>query len=766
MLPNIRRNSTGIISSLIHLHHRIDRSRPQGRVPLLLLPLTRENNKSWAGFTSSSGRINSSAVYISSIRTTTDDNMTSLETAWLPKLPVPSLEQTMASYLEAVQVAVGDEEQKAETRSKVERFLSADGVGPKLQQLLIEKQSKEDNWAYHWWLDDMYMCNDIALPVNSNPGMAFPRRRQELSKDVAPNFVQDVADFVSAILDYKELIDRQLLPQDRALSREKGQPLCMAQYQRLFASYRTPGLEQDQLRSFPPPDENEHIIVAHQGQFWRLEVRHKGCRLSAEEMAFNFAAIMESTDGQKSSTLAGQQQQPQSSHHQHYPPLGLLTTANRRLWAQWRHQLLQDLINARSLQSIESSSMIVCIDQPFLPPPPLSGVEDEEVNHRVDTNRLLQMIHGGGSHWNTINRWFDKTVQFIFSPDGISGTCYEHSPAEGIVLVQVIEKALENVQALQQEAQQQEQQQQQDDNGQPIRAGGRIRRSTLTTLDNDDDGGRRGSNGGGSESGGGAGARTTSFPAPKRLTWKIDEDTRTAIETAAADVDRLVEDLDLRVFRFTPYGKNRIKTFNVSPDVYIQLMLQWTYYKLHGKLVATYESAATRRFQLGRVDNIRSASSASLAWVKAMDDPDTPVAERISLFYKAAENQTDVMIRNILGQGMDNHLLGLRQLAKHIDSDEAAAVFQDPSFQTIHHFALSTSQIPTSSADSFMGYGPVVPDGYGCSYNPQPDCVIFCASAFKSCESTSVAGFVRQLSDTLVQVGDMLENRSPPPPPK
>ncbi len=58
----------------------------------------------------------------------------------------------------------------------------------------------------------------------------------------------------------------QLLPQDRALSREKGQPLCMAQYQRLFASYRTPGLEQDQLRSFPPPDENEHIIVAHQGQ--------------------------------------------------------------------------------------------------------------------------------------------------------------------------------------------------------------------------------------------------------------------------------------------------------------------------------------------------------------------------------------------------------------------------------------------------------------------------------------------------------------------
>ena len=29
------------------------------------------------------------------------------------------------------------------------------------------------------------------------------------------------------------------------------------------------------------------------------------------------------------------------------------------------------------------------------------------------------------------------------------------------------------------------------------------------------------------------------------------------------------------------------------------------YSRLHGKLVATYESAATRRFQLGRVDNVK-----------------------------------------------------------------------------------------------------------------------------------------------------------------
>jgi hypothetical protein len=72
-----------------------------------------------------------------------------------------------------------------------------------------------------------------------------------------------------------------------------------------------------------------------------------------------------------------------------------------------------DLINARSLQSIESSSMIVCIDQPFLQSTRPFSDDEEEVNHRVDTNRVLQIIHGGGRQWNIINRWFDKTAQVL-----------------------------------------------------------------------------------------------------------------------------------------------------------------------------------------------------------------------------------------------------------------------------------------------------------------------------------------------------------------
>lgn len=73
-----------------------------------------------------------------------------MQTTWLPKLPVPPLEQTMKGYLEAVQVAVTDEEMRSNTRRIVEQFVKPGGIGVKLQELLLEKQSKEDNWVSNY----------------------------------------------------------------------------------------------------------------------------------------------------------------------------------------------------------------------------------------------------------------------------------------------------------------------------------------------------------------------------------------------------------------------------------------------------------------------------------------------------------------------------------------------------------------------------------------------------------------------------------------
>ena len=42
---------------------------------------------------------------------------------------------------------------------------------------------------------------------------------------------------------------------------------------------------------------------------------------------------------------------------------------------------------------------------------------------------------------------------------------------------------------------------------------------------------------------------------------------------------------------------------------------------MYNRIVSTYESASIRRFFLGRVDNIRSATPQVLEWAKTMDSP-------------------------------------------------------------------------------------------------------------------------------------------------
>ena len=58
------------------------------------------------------------------------------------------------------------------------------------------------------------------------------------------------------------------MPIDRCKCREKGQPLCMEQYYRLFSSYRIPGLDKDKLVESHTnlALEPEHVIVISRNQ--------------------------------------------------------------------------------------------------------------------------------------------------------------------------------------------------------------------------------------------------------------------------------------------------------------------------------------------------------------------------------------------------------------------------------------------------------------------------------------------------------------------
>ena len=136
------------------------------------------------------------------------DELESQEYEVLAKLPLPPLADTMAQYLDNVRPLVSEAvylqvrrgslrspwvNSDFQTKQVVERFGQRDGVGEKVIQLLEERGERLENWAYEYWLADMYLNVRwvketewaelifhhirLPLPVHSNPAMVFPKRK-------------------------------------------------------------------------------------------------------------------------------------------------------------------------------------------------------------------------------------------------------------------------------------------------------------------------------------------------------------------------------------------------------------------------------------------------------------------------------------------------------------------------------------------------------------------------------------------------------------
>uniref|UniRef100_A0A8C7JPI0 Choline O-acetyltransferase n=1 Tax=Oncorhynchus kisutch TaxID=8019 RepID=A0A8C7JPI0_ONCKI len=560
-------------------------------------------------------------------------------------------------YLTSIKHLV-KEEQYQKTKSIVGKFGEPGGTGELLQEKLLEKSINTHNWVYDYWLDDMYLNQRLALPVNSNPAMCPCRAAEVVPGD--PSLCLCVSGALPP--------DRRALPVDFSRGQLAGTPLCMKQYYRLFNTYRLPGLKRDTLVIHKTGStEQEHIIVACKNQFFVMDLVVKEKTLREMDILRQLEKIVKMAENTE----------------ERQPPFGLLTSDGRTEWAQARDVLIKDSVNRESLAVIEKCLCVVCLDDP-------SGMEVG------DTSRALLMLHGGGHEKMGANRWYDKPMQFVVGEDGVCGTVCEHSPFEGIVLVACTEYLM------------------------------KFMATSVSEL-----------------------------PAPRRLLWKTTPHIQGLLKASAERLQRLVRDLDMDVHKFEVYGKEFIKKQKMSPDAYIQVSLQLAFYRCNGRLVSTYESASIRRFHEGRVDNIRSATPETLAFVKAMTDEKTSLSdsEKIKRLWDAINAQTNSTIAAITGMGIDNHLLGLREISQEIHM-EMPEIFTDETYVASNQFILSTSQVPTT-VEMFCCYGPVVPNGYGCCYNPQADHLLFSVTSFHGSTETSSAVFIKALDEGLVEMRDL-----------
>lgn len=375
--------------------------------------------------------------------------------------------------------------------------------------------------------------------------------------------------------------------------------------------------------------------------------------------------------------------------------VGVLTTEHRDVWARAFEELCQNPRNANCVELIKRAILVVCLDQKL------------KIREPYEVACAYQMLLGGRHGENAANRWCDKTVQLIVGEDGYTGLLYEHSPSEGPPVAMMVDHCYKYIDKKE---------------GFPTSC------KPVDTV-------------------------------PKKLQFEPSERTIADIKEASTSLSRLTEDLDLFIFKFKGYGKEFIKSCQLSPDSYVQMAMQLAYYKIHKEPGATYESASTRKFIHGRTETIRSTSSDSVAFCKSFESSSSGLAEKVQSLRKAVQNHKDYTNLAINGHGVDRLLFGLKMIAAE-NNIPLPELYRDAAYTVSTQFKISSSQVATQ-CDALMFYGPLVKDGYGCCYNPQAHSISFGLSSFNSCASTSTALFRDALSESLTQMHDCLKLSQP-----
>lgn len=266
--------------------------------------------------------------------------------------------------------------------------------------------------------------------------------------------------------------------------------------------------------------------------------------------------------------------------------------------------------------------------------------------------------HGDGA-----NRWYDKPLQFIVNDNGTSGFMGEHSMMDGTPTHRL------------------------NDYVNDLIFNNKIDLSEAAVR--------------------------SDLPEPQLLRFEITAEVQSEIDRAVSDFRAIIGAHELSVQAYQGYGKGLIKKFKCSPDAYVQMLIQYAYFKMYGKNRPTYESAATRRFQLGRTETCRTLSEDSSNWCRTMADASVDDKTKVELFHKAIKAHLEYITAASDGKGCDRHLFGLKKLLQ--PGDEVPAIYNDAAYSYSSSWYISSSQL---SSEFFNGYGwsQVIDGGFGIAY--------------------------------------------------
>jgi len=294
----------------------------------------------------------------------------------LPRLPVPAVKDTISRYLRSVRPLLDDENFKRVSKESRE---FEKGIASRLQRYLTLKSWWAPNYVSDWWEEYVYLRSRNPLMGCSNfYGMDYISHRTKSQSARA-------ASISHLLLLARRRIERQEL---KPIMAQGLVPLCSWQYERMFNTFREPGVEGDKIVHY---DDSKHIVVFHKGCYYKMPIYHQGRLLTPIELKHQYDQILKMnvkpTHGEKH--------------------VGALTGMNRTKWAEARIKFFSNGINKLTLQTIETAAFFCVLDdEPYTVS--FDHKEGEAMNHYA---KLLLLGKGN-------DRWFDKSFSIIVGTNG------------------------------------------------------------------------------------------------------------------------------------------------------------------------------------------------------------------------------------------------------------------------------------------------------------------------------------------------------------
>lgn len=307
----------------------------------------------------------------------------------MPSLPIPPLSSTNHKLLEWVEPLL-NETQFQKTTEVVNQFFKEDGEAERLQEKLRQWDNQiEGSWLKPFW-DDLYLKYRKSLPTGMHFNILLDNKMYE-HKFTRWELAGKVSHLVAEL--YHTIIDGKVEPEKLS-----GIPLDMSQYKKFFRSVRIPKLERDESQLEEFDKRNNHVIILYRGNAYKVNVTNgEGAIYQSKEIAkaIEFACHTETDEGEN---------------------VGIFTTAERDQAAKVYDELVVSKVNAKSLQAIAASLIVISMDE-------------ESMNSEEAIENL--MLNGA-------NKYFDKAIQVIITKKCELGYSIEHSSVDGTTIFAVI----------------------------------------------------------------------------------------------------------------------------------------------------------------------------------------------------------------------------------------------------------------------------------------------------------------------------------------